>query len=398
MRKTNEVSGSRRSFLQASAMASAAVAWGAMSEPLLARAAAGTMRAEGMVHIDANENPLGPCTSAREAVAAMAADGGRYLMDRSEELANQIAKAEGLQADRVMLYPGSSNPLHYVVLAYTSPQKPYVTADPGFEAGMMAADAMGVPVIKVPLTKTYAHDVKAMLAAGPNAGVFYVCTPNNPTGTLTSHSDIEYLVEHKPKGSIVLVDEAYIHFSDAPTAVDLVKADKEIIVLRTFSKLYGMAGLRCGMAIGRPDLLAKMEAQGGWNAMPVTAVAAAKASLNHAGLVEERRRVNREVRQETFAWLDSHGYSYIPSESNCFLLDSKRDGKSVIAAMAKQNVMIGRIWPVLPTHVRITVGTRDEMRQFQTAFEKVMSGATVGWSIRPQKPMVRHMDGVRVRG
>ena len=89
-----------------------------------------------------------------------------------------------------------------------------------------------------------------MLAAAPDAGVFYVCTPNNPTGTLTSHSDIEYLVENKPKNSIVLVDEAYIHFSDAPSAIDLVKAGKDVIVLRTFSKLYGMAGLRCGMAIG----------------------------------------------------------------------------------------------------------------------------------------------------
>ena len=193
------------------------------------------------------------------------------------------------------------------------------------------------------------------------------------------------------------MDEAYIHFSDATSAADLVKADKEIIVLRTFSKLYGMAGLRCGMAIGRPDLLAKMEVQGGWNAMPVTAVAAAKASLNHAGLVEERRRVNREVRQETFAWLDSHGYGYVPSESNCFLLDTKRDGKSVIEAMAKRNVMIGRIWPVWPTHVRITVGTRDEMRQFQDAFEKVMSGATVGWSFPARSPRSRHVDGVRVR-
>ena len=114
-------------------------------------------------------------------------------------------------------------------------------------------------MVNVPLTRTYAHDVRAMLAAAPDAGVFYICTPNNPTGTLTSHDDVEYLLAHKPKGSVVLVDEAYIHFCDAPSTIDLVKAGKDIIVLRTFSKLYGMAGLRCGFALGRPDLLAKLD-------------------------------------------------------------------------------------------------------------------------------------------
>jgi histidinol-phosphate aminotransferase len=98
-----------------------------------------------------------------------------------------------------------------------------------------------------------------MAAAAPDAGIFYVCTPNNPTGTMTPHSDIEQLLAIKPKGSIVLVDEAYIHFSDGVSAIDLVKADQDVIVLRTFSKIYGMAGIRCGMAIGRPDLLAKLE-------------------------------------------------------------------------------------------------------------------------------------------
>ena len=161
---------------------------------------------------------------------------------------------------------------------------------------MHAARNSGARVVKVPLTKTYAHDVRAMLAAAPDAGVFYVCTPNNPTGTLTSHSDIEYLVENKPKNSIVLVDEAYIHFSDAPSAIDLVKAGKDVIVLRTFSKLYGMAGLRCGMAIGRPDLVQKIQNYGGGNPMPVTAVAAATASLKEPQLVAERKRVNAEIR------------------------------------------------------------------------------------------------------
>jgi histidinol-phosphate aminotransferase len=235
-----------------------------------------------------------------------------------------------------------------------------------------------------------------MLAAAPDAGVFYICTPNNPTGTLTAHADIEYLVANKPKGSIVLVDEAYIHFSDATSAIDLVKADKDVIVLRTFSKIYGMAGLRCGFAIGRPDLLSRIDGMQGWNAMPVTAVVAAVASLKDSSLVPERKQINAGIRQETFAWLDRNRYSYIPSESNCFMLDTRRPGKKVIDAMAHQNVFIGRIWPVMPTFVRITVGTRPEMERFQAAFKKVMDGTAVGRLSQP-RVVPETLDGLEVR-
>ena len=367
-------SASRRSFLSLSTAATAAVALRIMTEPMLARARDHHPPA-GAIMIDANENPLGPCVAAREAVVNITPQGGRYLDSLTEELVNTVAQTEGLKPDRVHIYSGSSDPLHHAVCAFASPSRSYVTADPGYEAGMFASEAIGARVVKVPLTKTYAHDVKAMLAAGADAGVFYVCSPNNPTGTLTSHSDIEYLVEHKPKGSIVLVDEAYIHFSDAASVVDLVKADKDVILLRTFSKLYGMAGLRCGCAIARPDLLEKIHTYGGWNFMPVTAMAAATASLKHTGLVQERKKINAGVREETFQWLDRNGYSYVRSESNCFMLDTKRPAKEVIDAMAAQKVFIGRIWPSWPTYSRITVGTRPEMDQFQDAFKKVMSGS-----------------------
>jgi len=231
----------------------------------------------------------------------------------------------------------------------------------------------GARVVAVPLTKSYAHDVRAMLSEAPDGGVIYICNPNNPTGTLTPHPDIEYATEHKPKDAVVLVDEAYLHFSDAPSALDLVKAGKDVIVLRTFSKLYGMAGLRCGFAIGRPDLLERLDNFGG-NFMPITAVVAAIASMKEPQLIAERKRINASVRSETFQWLDRNGYTYIPSESNCFMLDTKRPAKTVIEAMAQQNVIIGRVWPVMPTWTRITVGTPREMVRFQAAFKKVMDG------------------------
>ena len=329
----------------------------------------------GAVIIDGNENPLGPSRGAREAAAAMIPLGGRYLDDLTTDLTATFARMEGLNPDQVQFFPGSSNPLRFAVLAFTSPKASYVTADPGYEAGLYAGEAASARIVKVPLTKSYAHDVKAMIAAAPDAGLFYICSPNNPTGTLTSHSDIEYLVENKPKGSVVMVDEAYIHFCGAPSAMDMVKAGKDVIVLRTFSKLYGMAGLRCGVVAARKDLMEKISDIAGWNAMPITAVAAAQASLKDAQLVPERRGINAAIRQETCEWLDRGGYSYIPSEANFFQLDTKRPGKDVIEAMARQGVNIGRVWPIMPTHVRITVGTREEMRRFQEAFRKVMTGA-----------------------
>ena len=365
---------SRRSFLHLSAAASAAAAFQIMTEPMLAAAHRRPPHSKDAVLIDSNENPLGPCQAARDAISAIIPLGGRYSDNLTDELVSTFAQNEGLSPDYVYSTAGSTPPLCLSVLAFTSPQKAYVTADPGFETGMMMASVSGARVVKVPLTKIYAHDVKAMLAADPEAGVFYICNPNNPTGTLTPHSDIEYLVANKPKDSIVLVDEAYIHLSDAPSALDLVKAGKDVIVLRTFSKVYGMAGLRCGFVIARPDLLEKVIARGGQNFMPTTAVTAAIASLKDTALVPERRRINAGVRQQTFQWLDRNGYSYIPSESNCFMLDAKRPGKEVREAMAKENVLIGRVWPVMPTYVRITVGTQAEMERFQAAFQKVMKG------------------------
>ncbi len=385
----SNVATSRRSFLGVSAVATAAVMVHVMTEPLLARAARHHPRMEGVM-IDANENPLGPSAAAREAVVSIAPQGGRYCDWLTDDLVNQWAQQEGVKPEYVRVYPGSSEPLHHAVAAFTSSQRSYVTADPGYEAGMIASNALHVRVVKAPLAKDYSHDVRAMLAAAPDAGVFYICNPNNPTGSVTSHADIEYLVEKKPKDSIVLVDEAYIHFSDATTAMDLVKADKDVLVLRTFSKIYGMAGLRCGAVFGKPALLEKVQTYSGWNFMPITALVAASASLKDAQLVPDRKRINASVRSSVFGWLDHNGYSYIPSQTNCFMLDVKRPAKEVIAAMAAQNVHIGRIWPVWPTCTRITVGTAQEMDQFQAALKKVMSGAVSArvsseWLERKQK-------------
>jgi histidinol-phosphate aminotransferase len=324
------------------------------------------------VMINANENPLGPCKEALEALHKVAANGGRYMYGETDKVQQILADQEGVKLDYVRIYPGSSAPLHQSVLAFTTPDKPLVMADPGYEAGERAAKFIGSKVVKVPLTKEYAHDVKAMVAAAPNAGLFYVCNPNNPTGTLTSKSDIEWLVANKPAGSVVMIDEAYTHIAGAPFNTDLVAKDKDVVVLRTFSKIYGMAGLRAGAAIARPDLIEKLA---GFSAgmLPITGMAAASASLEQKNLVPDRRKIIGDVRNDTLAFLAKNNFHYVPSVSNCFMVDTKRPGNEVVMAMRKEKVYIGRVWSAWPTYVRVTVGTKEEMNKFNTAFVKVMS-------------------------
>jgi histidinol-phosphate aminotransferase len=327
----------------------------------------------GAVLLNANENPLGPSEAARKAIADMASAGARY--DRYGEtraLIKTFADQHGLTPELVAVYDGSSLPLHYTVLAFSSPSRGLVMADPCYEAPLFGALMSGAKVSKVPLTADYAHDVKAMVAADPTAGVFYVCNPNNPTGTLTSREAVAWLLDNKPKGAVVLVDEAYIQFSDAPDVLDMVVAGKDLIVLRTFSKLYGMAGIRCGFAVGRPDLLARL-VRFGLNAMPITASAAARVSLLDQELVPMRKTLVRAARDETVAWLRASGRRVIgDSQANHVLVDTGRDARGVVAAMKARNVYIGPSWAIWPNAVRVTVGTPQEMLAFRTAFKAVL--------------------------
>jgi histidinol-phosphate aminotransferase len=378
---------SRRNFLRVAAATSALASIPIFTESRLAYAQRPKFSDPNKgIHIDANENPLGPSESARAAIAAIIPKGGRYEMPMQEELTGTFAKIEGLDPESVEAFAGSSEPLHYTVLAFTSKDKPLVVADPGYEAPTWAAKVSGASVIKVPLLDPKGaarHDVKAMLAAATNPGVIYVCNPNNPTGTETPQADIEYLVANAPKGTVVLIDEAYIHLSDAPSSLHFVKEGKDVIVLRTFSKLYGMAGIRMGFAIGRPELLKQISVFGGMNSLPITAMVAAKASLLDPELVPSRKKLIGDIRVENLAWLKSEGYAVTPSVSNCFMLDVRRPGREVLAAMAQKDVFIGRIWPAWPTQVRITVGTREEMATFQKTFKEVMNSSTAGLVPQP---------------
>jgi histidinol-phosphate aminotransferase len=322
------------------------------------------------VRISTNENPLGPCKEGCEAIARIAPLGGRYSPANEQgDLVTAIAEMEGVKESYVAPFAGSSDPLHRVSCAFTSPTRGWVMGDPGYGGGAPAF--IGSPTQRVPLRPDHSHDVEAMIKADPNAGVYYVCNPNNPSGTLTPRKDIEYLLANKKKDAVVLVDEAYIHFAEkAKPCSDLVAADKDVIVLRTFSKVYGMAGIRAGFAMGRPDLLGKLRPYG-VGFLPITGLACATASLRVKGLVAERREINRKIRENTFAFLKKKGIEYIPSETNFFMMEVHRPGNEYVQALAAHKIFIGRVWQAWPTKVRVTVGTQEEMDKFMAAVEKV---------------------------
>jgi len=366
---------SRRSFGRMAALLTAGAALPFYSESNLALAQlskTGPIPPDA-VKINANENPLGPCAEAMEAISKIVAKGGRYMYDETDTFVKTLADLEGLDPEYIMPFAGSSDPLHRSVLAFTSKEKPLVMSDPGYEAGGRAAQFVGAKVVKVPLTATYAHDVKGMVKAAQErkAGLIYICNPNNPTGTITPRADIEWVIANKPEETVLLLDEAYIHLTDEQMGSDWVAMDKDVIILRTFSKLYGMAGLRAGAAMGRPDLISKLRGYGA-GALPVTGMVAATASLKVKNLVPERRKIIKDIREDVFAFLQKNNIEFVPSVSNCFMLNAKMPARRLVNAMQKEKIYIGRVWPAWPTHARISIGTKDEMAKFKTALLKVM--------------------------
>src|SRR5258708_7039660 len=232
---------------------------------------------------------------------------------------------ECVKENSVAPFAGSSDPLHRVSCACTSPTRSWVMANPGYGGG--APEFIGSKTTRVPLRADHSHDVEAMIKADPDGGVFYVCNPNNPSGTVTPRKDIEYLLANKKKDAVVVIDEAYIHFSNtAKPGSDLVAADKDVVVLRTFSKVYGMAGIRAGFAMARPDLLAKMRPFGA-GMLPITGLACATASMKVKTLVAERSGINKRIREDTLEFLQKKGVHYVPSETNFFMMEVGRPGE-----------------------------------------------------------------------
>lgn len=325
------------------------------------------------VFINANENPLGPGESALKALAGLEKLGGRYGFPLSARLATLFAAQNGLKAENIAVHPGSFAPLRNAMLAFSSKERPIAYAEPTFADGFYGASGQPVTrAVTVPLAGDFALDARALLAAAPDAGLFYICNPNNPTGLVTPRADIEWLLANKPAGSLLLIDEAYIHYSDsAQSCLDLVARGADVLVLRTFSKIYGLAGLRLGLVAARRDLLDRLMDYG-VNIPPMPAVIAAEASLLDPALVPARKAYTAAVRNDVFAWLKERGIRTLPSETSFAMLHVGRPGEEVQAALARERVFTSGSRKHMPDWMRISFGTPAEMAAFKTAFAKVM--------------------------
>jgi histidinol-phosphate aminotransferase len=331
---------------------------------------------EAKVRIGSNECWIGPMAPGQAAAAAIICSSNRYApQDQRGDFIRAVMKVESVPYDHVAPWPGSSDPLSRSVVTFCSPARGLVTGDPTFELAGRTAEWLGVPVKRVPLRPDYTHDVKAMLAADPKAGLYYVCSPNNPTGTLTPLADIEWLVANKPAGSLVVIDEAYIHFAGAPTASYMAAAGKDVIVVRTFSKIFGMAGMRMGYVMARPDIIEKMMRYDGGmqsGALPMPSLACATASLTAADLIVERRNEMRDARAMALEHLKKRKLRVIRTDANMFMVDWRtKPAQDMRVAFRAQSVEIGRSWPIWPTVSRVTVGSMAEMEAFCAALDKV---------------------------
>ena len=327
------------------------------------------------IRLSANENPYGPSPSALEAMSRALREASRYPDELHASFTDDVASLHGVSTSEVLLGDGSSDVLRCAVAAFTGPKRPLVMADPSFESPASAASAAAAPVIKVPLLTTFAHDVAGMKNASAETGLIYVCNPNNPTATITPKEAIRQLLDSAPPQMTILVDEAYHHYATSPayeSALPLIHLHPNLIVARTFSKIYAMAGVRCGYAVAQKETIARLRAEQQWDAMNVVALAGAKASLADANQVATARKRNADTK----AWLESQllklGYPTLPSEANFVMIDMSREVKPMLAALRSDGIHVGRLFPAMPRHMRVTIGTPDEMEAFVAAFKKTV--------------------------
>lgn len=333
------------------------------------------------IRLDSNENPNGPGSVALDAIRAMFSEAPRYPDVQTDDLRSAIARYRNVAPENVLIGCGSGEILRMAVYAFTSPQRALVTGSPSFEDPVKHAEITQAPVRAVPVDAQLKLDVGRMLDESSGAGLVFLCNPNNPTATVHGAATVRDFITQvntRAPQCVVMVDEAYHEYVDDPTyatAIPLALENPQVIVVRTFSKVYGMAGLRAGYAIGRPETLKLMQRHKLPNNTNVLAAAAAVATLPDMGHVDRERQLNREAREFTRRALESMGFKSGPSATNFIMVPIGRDSKAFKEACAKHGILVGRAFPPLTTHARISIGTMDEMKKAVEVFRQVLSGA-----------------------
>jgi histidinol-phosphate aminotransferase len=370
----------RRGFLTSAAVGAASIGIG--SSPGLAALArypdADAGAGSSPLRLNRNESPYGLAPAAAAALKnAVDPLSSRYPIEEPKALVEAVAKRYGVALENVILGYGSTEILKMATEAFCNSARGALVAEPTFEAVVGYCPFIHARAQKVKLNSDHRHDLARMLRVSRGAGMIFFCNPSNPAGTYITTQETERFVRRLPRGPVLLADEAYAEYVTAPdweSCVRFVKEGLPVVVSRTFSKIYGMAGLRVGYAVGRKDLIERMAKRQLVNNPNQLAIAASLAALkSDAEFVERNRKLNAEVRDYVCKEAAGIGLTFIPTQTNFVMIGINRPAKPVIEELKKRKMLVGRLFPSMPEHVRVSFGTMAEMKVFMKEFKDVLN-------------------------
>ena len=364
---------SRRDFSRA--LGSLAVAFTAPRLPLTLDDRRARPAPPNAIHLNFNENPYGPSPKALAALDACGDVASRYPGPAEIELTGALAKKYNVSPENIALGCGSTEILRCVDMAFLAPGKNIVAAQPTFEAVLDYAKITRAEPVTIPLTADHRHDLLKMAAACTSkTGVAYVCNPNNPTGTIVWRDELASFIHTVPASTLILVDEAYFDFADDPrysSAVEWIATNPNVVIARTFSKIYGMAGMRLGYAVGAKETIARIREHSLQDNTNAAVLAAGLASLSDAANINSCREKMNGTRAWLCGELAKDGRSFVPSQANFVMIDMHTDVRPLIDQFAARNILVGRRFPSMSNFLRITIGTQQETEAFVTALREI---------------------------
>jgi len=331
---------------------------------------------DSYAHLSSNENCWGPPESVMKAMNSSWKYANRYGYPDAN-IVQEIAKHHGVKPENILLTAGSGEALDVIGTAYLLGGKKVLGVEPTYSSVYQHATSIKTSAVKLPLGKDYRQDIaatiKAANARASEIGLVYLCNPNNPTGLVITKQEVKQLLDGVPKGMPVLIDEAYHHFVDTPeyaTSLPYVIEGRRVVIARTFSKIAALAGMRLGYAIAPADMIAEMRpySMGSINALVKHGGAAALKDTESQARI---KKMTLDLREKTSAELRAHGYDVIPSQTNFFMVSIGREIQPVIEEFRQRKVLVGRPFPPMTTHMRVSVGTADEMDRFMKAFKEI---------------------------
>jgi histidinol-phosphate aminotransferase len=327
------------------------------------------------IHLNFNENPYGPSPKALAALGACGQVASRYPGSVEIELTDALAKKYRVSRENIALGCGSTEILRCVDMAFLAPGKNIVAAQPTFEAVLEYAKITRAEPVTIPLTADHRHDLPKMAAAcSSKTGVAYVCNPNNPTGTIVWRDELASFIPAIPASTLILIDEAYFDFADDPryiSAVEWIATNPNVLIARTFSKIYGMAGMRLGYAIGAKETIARIREQSLQDNTNAAVLAAGLASLSDAANISSCREKLNGTRAWLCGELAKDGRSFVPSQANFVMIDMHTDVRPIIDQFAARNILLGRRFPSMSNFLRVTIGTQQETETFVAALREI---------------------------